>query len=304
MMSDASRAMVLASFLGDSLALGAHWIYNTKDIAQRFGRVDRLLAPQPDSFHAPKGAGEFTHYGDQTLVLLRVLAQSRGFDLQAFSRAWQDFFAAYSGYFDGATKNTLIGYKKGLGPEEAGSSSNDLAGAGRIAPLVCLLQDREDELVSAARAQTSMTHKDPLVVDSAEFFARTTLLVLQGQAPVAALEQAASRDYGHLPAREWLEKGFQSADQETVPAIAGFGKTCHAPHAFPGTVQIIARFEQDLQEGLVQNVMAGGDSAARGLLAGMVLGAYHGQEAIPGNWLDALKARQEIESLLDEISGS
>jgi len=130
MMSDASRAMVLASFLGDSLALGAHWIYNTKDIAQRFGRVDRLLAPQPDSFHAPKGAGEFTHYGDQTLVLLRVLAQSRGFDLQAFSRAWQDFFAAYSGYFDRATKNTLIGYKKGLGPEEAGSSSNDLAGAG------------------------------------------------------------------------------------------------------------------------------------------------------------------------------
>jgi ADP-ribosylglycohydrolase len=300
---NASRALVLASFLGDSLSLGAHWIYNTTEIAESIGRVDRLLPPPPGSFHAGKGAGEFTHYGDQTLLLLRVLATSKGFDLQAFSRAWQDFLASYQGYFDGATKNTLAGYQKGLGPEEAGSSSNDLAGAGRIAPLVSLLQDKEDELVAAVRAQTHMTHRDPVVVDSAEFFARATLMVLQGDAPVSALEKAAGRGYEHLPARDWLDKGLQSADQETVPAIAGFGKTCHVPHAFPGTVQIIARHEKDFKEGLIQNVMAGGDSAARGLLAGMVLGAHHGLEAIPSDWLDSLKARQEIETLLNELPG-
>ncbi len=303
MRSEATWAMVMASFLGDSLSLGAHWIYSTTDIAERIGRVDRLLAPQPDSFHASKKAGEFTHYGDQTLVLLRVLAETGGFDLQAFSRSWQAFFADSKGYFDGATKNTLAGYRKGLGPEEAGSSSNDLAGAGRIAPLVFLLQDREEDLVAAARAQTRMTHQDPVVVDSAEFFARTTLLVLQGQSPVAALKQAADRKYAHLQARDWLDRGLQSAGQDTVPAIAGFGKTCHVPHAFPGTVQIIARHEQDLKEGLVQNVMAGGDSAARGLLVGMVLGAHHGMEAIPREWLTELKAGQEIESLLGTISG-
>jgi len=300
---DTSRAMVLASFLGDSLSLGAHWIYNTAEIAEQIGRVERLLPPPQGSFHSPKGAGEFTHYGDQALLLLRVLAQSNGFHLQAFSQAWQDFFASYQGYFDGATKNTLAGYRKGLGPEEAGSNSNDLAGAGRIAPLVHLLQDREDELLSAARTQTHMTHRDPVVLDSAEFFARTALLVLQGHSPVKAMEKSAGQGYEHLPAREWLDRGLQSADQETVPAIAGFGKTCHVPHAFPGTVQIIARYEQDFKEGLIQNVMAGGDSAARGLLAGMVLGAYHGLGAIPRDWLDNLKARQEIESLLDTLSG-
>ncbi|RLB33782.1 MAG: ADP-ribosylglycohydrolase family protein, partial [Deltaproteobacteria bacterium] len=38
--TDNDRAMVLASFVADSLALGAHWIYDTALIEKQFGRVD------------------------------------------------------------------------------------------------------------------------------------------------------------------------------------------------------------------------------------------------------------------------
>ncbi|MGA2940205.1 MAG: ADP-ribosylglycohydrolase family protein, partial [Syntrophobacteraceae bacterium] len=41
----------------------------------------------------------------------------------------------------------------------------------------------------------------------------------------------------------------------------------------------------NLREALVENVMAGGDSAARGLVVGMILGAHLGFEAIPSEWL-------------------
>jgi ADP-ribosylglycohydrolase len=45
---------------------------------------------------------------------------------------------------------------------------------------------------------------------------------------------------------------------------------------------------------MVENIMAGGDSAGRGLLVGMVLGAHPGIEAIAQNWLGEMKAYQQI----------
>jgi len=53
--------------------------------------------------------------------------------------------------------------------------------------------------------------------------------------------------------------------------------------------------------GLVENIMAGGDSASRGLTVGMVLGAHLGLDAIPSKWLSDLKAYQEIIDLMDQI---
>jgi len=85
-MKDKAMAMVLASFAADSLALGAHWIYSTGKITKDFGRIEQFLNPDPDSYHATKKKGEFTHYGDQALVLLESLAARSGFDPEDFSR--------------------------------------------------------------------------------------------------------------------------------------------------------------------------------------------------------------------------
>jgi ADP-ribosylglycohydrolase len=51
--------------------------------------------------------------------------------------------------------------------------------------------------------------------------------------------------------------------------------------AFPGAVHLIVKYQDNPRQGLIENVMAGGDSAARGLIAGMVFGAYAGMDAIP-----------------------
>jgi ADP-ribosylglycohydrolase len=55
---------------------------------------------------------------------------------------------------------------------------------------------------------------------------------------------------------------------------------------------------------LVENIMAGGDSAGRGLLVGMVLGAHLGMEAIPPEWLNDMKAYPQIVDLLARIDKS
>jgi ADP-ribosylglycohydrolase len=168
-MAGNAEAMVLASFAADTLALGAHWIYDTRQIDARFGRVTDFLKPSPPTYHPTKARGELTHYGDQTLVLLRSVSACGGFD------------------------------------------------------------------------------------------------------------------------------------EDTLSAMRRFGQMCEVAAAFPATVHLIAKYEDRLKEGLIENVMAGGDSAGHGLLAGLVLGAWGGRSAIPECWLSGLAAAQEITRLLAQI---
>jgi ADP-ribosylglycohydrolase len=302
-MMDNRRPMVLASFAADSLALGVHWIYDADKIKKDFGRVDTLRKPLPGSYHPTKDRGEFTHYGDQTFVLLESVAAQRGFDLSDFSKRWQDLFQAYGGYFDKATKQTLQNLAQGKTIEEAGSSSTELAGAARIAPLVFLYYKDPETLVKAARAQTQMTHNNPLVIDSAEFFARVCCKVLEGTAPAEAMTEVAAQRFKGFPLYAWVKEGMKSAGEESVSTIARFGQSCHMDDAFPGVVHLIAKYEKDLKEALVQAVMAGGDSAARGLMVGMVLGAHLGEESLPEEWVSGLKKGNDIRRLLDQIDG-
>jgi ADP-ribosylglycohydrolase len=295
--------MVLASFAADSLALGVHWMYDTEEIKKNFGRVDALRKPAPGSYHPTKEKGEFTHYGDQTFVLLESIAAKRGFDLSDFSKRWQHLFKTYRGYFDQATKMTIQNLALGKAIEEAGSSSTDLSGAARIAPLVFLYHKHPETLVKVSRAQTQMTHNNPLVMDAAEFFAMVCCKVLDGTSPLKALTEVAAQRFKDLPLFAWVKAGIESAGKDSVSTIARFGQSCHTDEAFPGVVHLIAKYEEDLKEALIQVVMAGGDSAGRGLLVGMVLGAHLGDKALPKEWVSGVKRGNDILRLLEQIDG-
>ena len=130
-MSEKRKAAVIGGFVADALSLGVHWVYNTRVIDKKFGRVDRFFDPLT-SYHEGKVAGDFTHYGDQMLVLLEAVSPSRGYDSVRFAEMWKDFFATYKGYFDKATKATLANMEAGRGLTESGSDSDDLAGASRL----------------------------------------------------------------------------------------------------------------------------------------------------------------------------
>jgi ADP-ribosylglycohydrolase len=290
--------MVMAAFAADALALGGHWVYNTQVLAKKFGRLERLEAPLAKNYHGTKGAGDFTHYGDQTLVLLESIAAVDGFELAAFAADWRAFMKTYDGYIDGATRGTLENFEAGAAPEASGAASTDLAGAVRIAPLVYRYRDDLDALVAAARAQTAMTHNHPLVVAAADFLARTAWAVLGGSAPVAAMQQAAAAVDGVPELAQWLNAGCDSRSRETAVVIADFGQACEIEMAFPAMVHLVARYENDLKNALVENVMAGGDSAGRGMAVGLILGAWLGEAAIPGDWVGGMRQAEKIAGLL------
>jgi len=303
-MTTQATAMVLASFVADSLALGAHWIYDTDVLDQRFVRVDELLAPLPGSYHAGKQRGAFTHYGDQALVLLESLARSGGFSLPDFATAWKGLFTGYQGYIDKATATTLENMARNLPPDRYGSPSSDLGGAARIAPLVYFYRHDRGQLLDAVRQQTVLTHNNPATLAGAEFIAKTAWAVLHGAGPVTAMEEALEEGVADLDLDLRIRSGLDAGGKDTRATIKHFGQMCGIAAALPGAVHLILTYENDLRTGLIENVMAGGDSAARGLVVGMILGAHLGPSAIPEEWLTGMVRHEAIVALLATVDAA
>ncbi len=300
-MKTQKSAMVLASFVADSLALGAHWIYDTADIDRKFGRVEELLAPGADSYHKGKERGAFTHYGDQTLVLLESLAACGRFSLEDFARAWRGLFTGYQGYVDKATVATVENMDHGLPLDQCGSRSSDLGGAARIAPLVYRYHDDRETLLAAVRSQTQLTHNNPATLAGADFIAKVVYEVLRGTQPLTAMEQALEQGVADIDLDIRIRSALDSASKESRGVIKQFGQVCGIAAALPGALHLVLRYPDDLKTALIENVMAGGDSAARGLVVGMVLGARLGGEAIPEAWLTGMVAYPRIVELLEQI---
>lgn len=301
------RGIVLGALVADSLALGPHWIYKQAEITQRFGRITRL-EPPATKYHPGKQAGDFTHLGDQAWLLLRHLAQHGGeFDATRFAQAWRDFWddPATISYRDHATRTTLKHLAAGQAPVEAGAASTELAGPARgvVLAAVALARDRSpDEVAALLRAQTSFTHRGELVEGLAHFLADALARIVGGTELRAAL--ALALEAASPPVRAAAKTARASALQDlpTAEAIAKLGLSCNAIVALPACLFLIERHGHDFAECLIENAMAGGDSAARGLVLGALLGATHGVDAIPGVWLDALRCRAEITAAFQNLS--
>lgn len=291
-----ARQLILPSLCADALALGTHWIYNPSKIARLFPDDTRDYDHPRTDYHPGKSAGDFTHYGDQILVLLKSVVLRGGFDAAGWRDDWKNYWKNDPlSYRDGATKATLGFLERGV---DAASESNDLAGAARIAPVLAALSDKSLEIrVAAARAQTALTHGDRATIDAAEFFTRAADSLASGVSMHEALDAAASVRYEALDARDFLHQVIAAAGLDETAAGQKFGLTCHTPDAFPLTLWFLLRHHDQPLEAIIRNTMSGGDNAARGLLIGLLMGAAYGTAWIPLSWCEALRAHDEIEAL-------
>lgn len=294
--------ILLGSLIGDALALGPHWIYNPREIHEKLGRVTTYRPPLA-VYHAGKTAGDLTHYGDQTLVLLRAIAEKGGYDLASFANAWQAFWQdpATISYRDSATKATL-GHLHS--PSAPASASDDIAGAARVAPLFLLNWENDDALLAAVRSQTAFTHGDPAVTEAAEFFTTVTLAVQRGKAVNVALRKTLESGIWQSLPDEWLENSLESAvsNETDATALHRHGLSCRTDDAFPGICHLLLRHPEDPATALIENANAGGDSAARGMILGLIYGARFPVSTWPNEWLAGLHAREEIDGLIRKLS--
>jgi len=288
------KAAILGAFVADTFSLGAHWVYDTRIIAKEFANVDELRDPLPGSYHPNRKKGEFTHYGDQAMWLLESLSAQKSFNAEKYNKLWQDRMETYDGYVDGASKGTLSNLKAG---KEPNSENSDFSAVGRITPLLFLNESKED-FIKGAKTLVSFTHDSAEVKEVTAFVAEWLYEVLNGEKPSVALSKLVSELKVDSSVKQMVEKALQTSDKKTGTGVKRLGQACNVDGAFPAAVYILLKHEDSYKTAMTENILAGGDSSARGMIIGAILVAYHGIEAIPAHWLSDMKAKSEIADFL------
>lgn len=295
--NDRIAGLLYGSLVADALALGAHWIYDQEKMKRDLGRVTEFLDPRSDSYHKTKKRGQQTHYGDQALTLMASIQANHSFKAEAFPKDWEKMWDGYTDYFDHATKETLANMKAGT--VAAGSKSEELGGAARIAPLLVAQEGAGVGFtLSSVGAQTLVTHGSQIAVDAAEFLTRIVFALLDGTELSAAISRAGDAHYEELNFAEMQRKVDAQKSRPISAAAEALGLACPAPQALPTLLLLLERCGDNFENALIENVMAGGDNAARGLALGMILGAKFGKSGIPARWLTGLEAAPQVEEFL------
>lgn len=279
----------LGAFIGDALALGPHWIYDTDRINEAFGEIKGIVAPLGDGFHKTKKKGEFTHYGDQMLMLAKYCINNQNdFNKKDFLKFYYEWMQNYDGYLDHATKDTLKNIENDI---FEGSESEELAGIISVPVMYYLSNNYKADAIERTKA----THNNTLVLNIFSFIVEMLELIEEGYDIDKGIEEMKKRSPSSL--LRLIEKAESQVSEEPIKTIKDFGQMCNGKNAFQSSIYLILKYKDDFEKALLSNVQAGGDSAARGIMIGTILGAYHGISVLPHEWLEDMKYFEEINSI-------
>ncbi|MCH9812489.1 MAG: ADP-ribosylglycohydrolase family protein [Epsilonproteobacteria bacterium] len=295
MENDKLLGLLWAPFLADAYSLGGHWIYETNEINTNTLDFSTLNNPL-STYHPTKKAGDFTHYGDQALWLLMHLKEHKTYDAINFGKLWQSKMTPYTGYKDKASTQTLTHLKEGKSFLACGSNSTELSIIGRHAPLIYTLHDNIDEINDAIKLHTVLTHMSKEALESSKFITEVVMGLLYNQ-PLEMLIQGNAAFYGDTVKNE-VELALKFVDEAPIETVEKLGASCNLKGALASTIFLVLKYQNSFEEFLEANVQAGGDSAARGMVGGMLLGAKLGFKEIKPTWITKLSAYNTIESLL------
>lgn len=293
-MKTSAQAALWGAFCADAYALGAHWVYETDKIEAGDFDWEHYNAPIMH-YHHPKNAGDLTHYGDQMGWLLGLVARTYDFDCDAFSRLWYEKMQGYEGYVDSASRQ-LIHMIESKGDREG--TSADLAGAASFAPLLYRYRENIRFLLEAVEGLSGLTHANDEVTRAALYFAEVGFHLIQDR-PMEATLRGVAAEYCHR-IKDQVQAGIDSRFRPSYEAVEYFGKSCGIG-SLGGVIHLLMKYENDFRGAMEANVRAGGDSAARGLIVGTLLGAHLGMEAIPSGWPEALHLYGFITAQMEAI---
>jgi ADP-ribosyl-[dinitrogen reductase] hydrolase len=219
-------------------------------------------------------AGQPTDDSELALALARSIVASGGFDRAAALRSYQAWLSSAPFDVGGTVGDALRGR-----PRPDSQANGALM---RASPLGVLAYAKTAaEAAEIARQDAGITHVNPVCGDaSAAFVVAIAHAVREGDGPEAAWEAA----------RHWAEDAAASPlVREALDLARVSAPVCD--EASRGWVRIAlqnAFFEllhaKSLEEGVVATVRRGGDTDTNAAVAGALLGAALGRQAVPAQW--------------------
>jgi len=268
-----AQGCLLGQVAGDSLGALVEFA-SAREIAARYPDGPRELE---DGGRWDLLAGQPTDDSELALALARSILEADGYDPEAALRAYRDWHGSQP--FD---VGRTIGAALSGRPDVTSQANGSLM---RVSPLAVFAHAASAEAAVAwARADSRLTHPHPVCGDATAAFVLAVRHALrEGDGPEPAWRAALhwARASGERPVVEALE-----AAAEGPPSCDGES---------PGFVLIALRnaFHELLrarspEEGIVATVRRGGDTDTNAAIAGALLGAGHGREALPASWRRAV----------------
>jgi poly(ADP-ribose) glycohydrolase ARH3 len=288
------QGALLGTFVGDALGMPVEGMDHDAILAKYEGPIRDM---EPGRLRA----GSYTDDTEMMIGLAEALADKGEVDCAVIGERFVDNFHAERGYGP-ATKKVIAELQKGAKWDEPGRKVYDGAGSFgngapmRIAPLGCFFFDRLDMIREAAEACSSITHTHPLGMEGGVVQALAVALAV-GMDPVkrfAPVEFADillnftnKADYLKPLAsvREFLKRKKRPEVHEVVKVV---GNDVKAYTSCPAAIYSFLRNWASFELTVVYAVNLGGDTDTIGAMAGALAGGYHGVDAIPRRWLEAL----------------
>ena len=224
-------------------------------------------------------AGQPTDDSEMALLLARSLASLGKFDQAEVKKAY--VFWLNSGPFD--CGNTIWSGLTGR-PSPQSQANGAMM---RISPLgIFGVNFALEQVAEWARQDAAITHIHPVCQQANALFAMAIAHAVSTGCSAVDLYQEIA---------DWAEEmNVESSLKETISAAAD-----SPPDDFvdsQGWVLIAfrnalwqLRTADDLEEGIVDTIMRGGDTDTNAAICGALLGSVHGREAIPDRWIETIR---------------
>lgn len=259
-----------------------------------FMSAERIAAKYPGGLRSIVGGGPFkvlpgqvTDDTELALGLARALVKD-GADFDAIARAYVRWCQSHP--FDiGMTTQMALRQSGPLSSvtfdsvtRRASLTSQANGSVMRASPLAIYGAFLDpNELGDLARKDSQLTHPHPACQEASAAFCRAIAALIRGEtreeAWLEALRSAynkAGREYNILEVLKDAESKQPVCDAKNIGWVL-----IALQNAF---YQLLN--SETFEDALVDTVMAGGDTDTNGCIAGALLGAYYGEEAIPLSW--------------------
>lgn len=284
-----AQGCLLGQLSGDSLG-GLVEFQTAASIKSDYPDGVRDLA---DGGHWNILAGQPTDDSELALMLARTLVHEKQYDPATVLESYVHWFDSPPFDIGFTTSSALGGAKRGTTPQkrlqEAERHANGESQANgslmRISPLGIFGAGRPADAAGWARADSRLTHPHQVCQDAcAVFVAAISHAVWEGGSP---------DDCYQLAIREGERLAVDSKVKEVLARAAKQAPRDFQTHQGWVLIALQNAFYQllhaeNLEEGVVDTVMRGGDTDTNAAIAGALLGAVHGRQAIPPSWLRAV----------------
>ena len=211
------------------------------------------------------------------LALARALVAGGGFDRDRVAAAYIDWKG--SNPFDiGGTTSKGIDSLRDRGRADRSSQAN--GALMRVAPIGIAAAGDPARAAAWARADARLTHPHPVCLAASAAFAAAIAAGVSGANQPAMWAEAhahAGEDAGGAEIRQALVEAREGLPPDFTRnqgwVLTAFGNAFHRLWR-----------EQEFAVALVETVMSGGDTDTNAAIAGALLGAAYGRDAIPMEW--------------------